>query len=121
MRYLCLIKASESFRAGPPPQKLMDAMGVLIEDAQKAGVLVDTAGLLPSKDGFRARSAHGTVTMTDGPFTEAKEVVGGYAVMEFETREGAVAWTRRFMELHRDTWPEWEGECEVRPAYAAEE
>ncbi|MBN8994831.1 MAG: hypothetical protein J0H94_06380 [Rhizobiales bacterium] len=115
------VKASESLRNQPIPQKLMEAMGVLMDEAWKAGVMVDTAGLLPSKDAFRARIADGKVTMTDGPFAEAKEVVGGYAIMDFKTREDAAAWTRKFMEVHIVGWPEWQGECEVRPMYAADQ
>lgn len=121
MRYMSLVRSSPAFRDKPPPQKLMDAMGVLMADAFKAGVMVDTGGLLPDSQGFRARLANGKVSVTDGPFTEAKEVVGGYAIMEFKTREDAVAWTRRFMEVHTIGWPEWEGECEVRPMYGAGE
>ena len=121
MRYMCLVRSSEAFRDKPPPQKLMDAMGVLMDDAWKAGVMVDTGGLLPDRDGFRARLSNGKVSLTDGPFAEAKEVVGGYAIMEFATRADAVAWTKRFMETHITGWPEWEGECEVRPMYAAEQ
>jgi len=121
MRYMCLVKHAESFRSQPMPQKLMDAMGVLMDEAWKAGVMVDTGGLLPTKDAFRARVGGGKVTLTDGPFTEAKEVVGGYAIMEFKTHEDAVAWTKKFMQVHVVGWPEWEGECEVRPMYAAEQ
>jgi hypothetical protein len=117
MRYMSLIRSAESVRDASPPRNLIDAMGVLMVDAFKAGVMVDTGGLLPDKNGFRARLAKGKLSMTDGPFTEAKEVVGGYAIMEFATRAEAEEWTRRFMLLHSEHWPQWEGECEVRPMY----
>jgi len=117
MRYMSLVRSAESVRNQPPPQKLIDAMGVLMADAFKAGVMVDTGGLLPPAEGFRARLAKGKLSLTDGPFAEAKEVVGGYAILEFGSRAQAEEWTRRFMLLHSEHWPEWEGECEVRPLY----
>jgi hypothetical protein len=113
MRYLSMVKSAEN--QGPAPQALQDAMARLIADSLKDGSLVQTGGLGASASGFRVRSAGGKLTVTDGPFTEAKEVGGGYAVIEWESRdkaiEGAVAFTR----LHSEHWPSWEGECEVRP------
>jgi hypothetical protein len=117
MRYMSLIRSGEDFRNEAPPQKLIDAMGGLMADAFKAGVMVDTGGLRPPTEGFRASLAKGQLSLTDGPFAEAKEVVGGYAILEFATRAEAEEWTRRFMLLHSEHWPEWEGECEVRPLY----
>ncbi len=81
----------------------------------KAGVLVEQGGLLPSSTGARIRlSKDGDITLQDGPFTESKEVVGGFAVYEVPTREEAMKWVRRFVELHKKHWPGWEGTCEVR-------
>jgi hypothetical protein len=109
---MSLVKSAES--SGPPPQALMDAMAKLSADSFKSGVLVELGGLLQSARGFRLRIAGGKLTVTDGPFTEAKEVVGGYAVLEVESREQAIKEATHFMELHHKHWPGWEGECEVR-------
>ena len=77
MKYLTFIRHSESHRQTPPPAALMEAMGKFVEESLRKGVLVDTGGLLPSKDGVRVRLANGKITVTDGPFTETKEVIGG--------------------------------------------
>ena len=81
----------------------------------KSGVLKDTAGLKSTAEGFRVRSTGNRLKVTDGPFTETKEIVGGYAMIEVASREEALKTARQFMELHRVHWPEFEGECEVRP------
>jgi hypothetical protein len=118
MKYLMMIKHTESYRGQPIPQALMDAMGELIAESFKSGVLKDTAGLKPTAEGFRVRLSKGQLKMTDGPFTEAKEVVGGYAIAELPSREEAEKFARKFMELHRLHWPTFEGESEVRPLEA---
>ncbi len=115
MKYLMFIKSSESYRSQPIPQGLLDAMGESIAEGFKSGVLKDTAGLKASAEGFRIRLNRGKLHVTDGPFTEAKEVIGGYALVEVKSKEEALQFARRFMELHRKHWPEFEGECEVRP------
>jgi hypothetical protein len=115
MKYLMLIKHSESYRGDPIPQALMDAMGEFVTESFKSGVLKDTAGLKPTAEGFRVRSSKNRLTVTDGPFTEAKEIVGGYGLLEVDTKEEAMKVARQFMELHRQHWPAFEGECEVRP------
>lgn len=115
MKYLMLIKHSESYRGERIPQGLMDAMGEFVTESFKSGVLKDTAGLKPTADGFRVRSSGNRLSVTDGPFTEAKEVVGGYAMVDVASREEALEVARQFMELHRVHWPAFEGECEVRP------
>jgi hypothetical protein len=115
MKYLMMIKSSESYRGQTIPQALMDAMGKLVEDGFKSGVLKDTAGLKPTANAFRIRSSGGKLKLTDGPFTEAKEVVGGYAIVEVASSDEAHKVARDFMELHRVHWPAFEGECEVRP------
>jgi hypothetical protein len=115
MKYLMFIKHSESSRGEPIPQALMDAMGELVTQSFQSGVLKDTAGLKPSSEGFRVRSSGGRLKVSDGPFTEAKEVVGGYAVVEVPSREAALRFAQDFMELHRVHWPAFECECEVRP------
>jgi hypothetical protein len=115
MKYLMLIKHAESTRGEPIPQALMDAMGNFVAQSFKSGVLKDTAGLKPTAEGFRVRSSGNRLKVTDGPFTESKEVVGGYALVEVASREEALQLARDFMELHRVHWPTFEGECEVRP------
>ena len=115
MRYLMLIKHAEAYRAEIPAQGLMDAMGKFVTDSLKSGVLLDTAGLRPTADGTRVRLSGRKITVTDGPFTEAKEIVGGYAMVEAKSKQEAVEVALQFMELHRVHWPTFEGECEVRP------
>ena len=115
MRYMMIVKHSE--KQGLPPKQLMDAIGKLAEEDAKAGRMVGSGGLKPTAQGARVRLSGGKVTVTDGPFTEAKEVVGGYAQFDFTTKEEAVEAATRFMELHRQHWPGWEGETEVRPMY----
>ncbi len=88
MRFMMIVKSAE--RSGPPPKPLMDAMAKLSEDAAKAGNMIGSGGLGPTALGARVRLSGGKVTVTDGPFTEAKEVVGGYAQFEFKTKKEAV-------------------------------
>jgi hypothetical protein len=115
MKYLMLIKGSESYRNEPIPQALMDAMDEFVTESMKSGVVKDTAGLKPTAEGFRVRSSRNRLKVTDGPFTETKEVVGGYALVEVASKEEAMKMAREFMELHRLHWPAFECECEVRP------
>jgi hypothetical protein len=114
MRFLTTVAMDESFPAGPPPAELFRAIGELGEQSTKAGTLVETGGLLPSGTGARVRVADGKVTVTDGPFTEAKELIGGYAIHEVRSREEAIEAARRFMQLHADLWPGVEAVCDVR-------
>jgi hypothetical protein len=115
MKCLMLIKHSESYRAESIPQALMDAMGDFVAEGLRSGVLKDTAGLKSTAEGFRVRLSGHQLKVTDGPFTESKEVVGGYALVEVASKEEALQVGRQFMELHRVHWPAFDGECEVRP------
>lgn len=117
MKYLTFIRHSESYRESAPPQALMEAMGRFVQQSLKDGTLVDTGGLLPSKDGARVRLARGKITVTDGPFTETKEVIGGWAILKVDSRAEAIRIATEFMELHRKYWPEFEGESEIRPMF----
>jgi hypothetical protein len=117
MKYLTFIRHPESYRQSGPPPALMEAMGKFVEKSRKEGVLVDTGGLLPSKDGARVRLTKGKITVTDGPFTESKEVIGGWAIINVASKEEVIRVSTEFMELHRKHWPEFEGECEVRPMF----
>ena len=92
-------------------------MGKFVEKSLAEGMLVDTGGLLPSKDGVRVRLANGKIVVTDGPFSESKEVIGGWAILNAETKSEAIRIATEFMELHRKYWPEFEGESEVRPMF----
>jgi hypothetical protein len=112
MRFISMVKSTE--RSGPPPKELMDAIARLGEEGFRSGSLVEVGGLMPTDKGARVRIADGKLSVTDGPFAEAKEVIGGYAVYEVASREEAIARTTAFMELHRKHWPGWEGEAEIR-------
>jgi hypothetical protein len=115
MKYLSFVRSAEKFRDAQPPAALMEAMGGLIEKFRSTGALVGTGGLAHSRDGFRMRLIDGQLRTTDGPFTEAKEVIGGWAILQADSKEEILRLTTEFMELHRKHWPGFEGECEVRP------
>jgi hypothetical protein len=112
MRYMMIVKHKEA--PGMPPKELMDAIGKLSEEAIKNGTLLGNGGLLPTAAGVSVRLSGGRISVTDGPFTEAKEIIGGYALFELKSKEEAVEGARHFMELHKKHWPGWEGETEVR-------
>jgi hypothetical protein len=112
MKFMIMVKGPEL--TAPPPKALFDAIGRLDAEAKKAGVIVTTGGLLPTAMGARVRVAGGKVSATDGPFTETKEVVGGFAVYDLQSKQEAIEWTKRFMDLHKEHWPGWEGEAEIR-------
>lgn len=116
MRYLVLLKATPS--AGPPPPELMEAIMRLGDEATQAGALLDTAGLAPSTAGARVQLAGGQLRVTDGPFAEAKEMIS-YAVYQVQSKEEAVEWASRFLRLHRDLWPGWEGDADVLEVFGA--
>jgi len=120
MRFMMLVKHAENL-SGPPPKELMDAMAKLSEEAVKAGTLVDSGGLAPTAMSTRVRLSRGQVAAIDGPFTEAKEVVGGYAVFELKSKAEAIEGALRFMELHKKHWPGWEGETEIRQIFGPED
>ncbi len=115
MRFMMIVRHAE--RQGPPPQALMDAITKLVEEETKAGTMIGTGGLAPTVQGARVRLSGGKVTVTDGPFAETKEVIGGYAQFELKSKEEAVKSAVRFMELHKKHWPGWEGETEVRQMF----
>lgn len=112
MRFMMMVKHAGNL--GPPPKELMDAIAKLSEEAVQDGTMLGSGALAPIAQSACVRVSNGWLTVTDGPFTEAKEVVGGYAQFELNSREEAIEGAKRFMELHRQYWPEWEGETEVR-------
>src|SRR3954452_22070549 len=119
MRFMMLVKHPEN--SGMPPQALMDAIGKLAEDAQKAGTMIGQGGLAPTAQSTRVRVSGGQIQVIDGPFTESKEVIGGYAQFELPSKEEALKGAVKFMELHRKYWPGWEGETEIRQMFGPEE
>ncbi|GIG91053.1 YciI family protein [Plantactinospora endophytica] len=118
MRYLALLRATRV--TTPPPPGLMEAIMQLGEEATAAGALLDQGGLAPSTDGVRMQVSAGSLSVTDGPFAEAKETIS-YALYEVRSKEEAVEWTSRFMKLHRDLWPGWEGESDVLRVFGPED
>src|SRR6186997_2251491 len=110
MRFLSMIRVDET-TAEKPSERLMLEMGKLIEEMTRNGTLVSTAGLRPTNEGKRVRWNRGALSMTDGPFQETKEVIGGFAVLEAKSMAEALDLTKRFLEVHGD---EWDLECEVR-------
>jgi hypothetical protein len=95
----------------------MEVMGQFVQRCRKDGSLVDTGGLLPSKDGARIRVSSGNLTVTDGPFSESKEVIGGWAILQGASKADVMRVATEFMELHRKHWPGFEGESELRPMF----
>jgi hypothetical protein len=114
VRYLMFIKHKELAHAQTPPKALMEAMGPFVERMFASGALKETGGLQPLRESVRIRSHNGELHVVDGPYTETKEVVGGYAIVETKTKDEALAVATEFMELHRLHWPEFECESEVR-------
>ena len=110
MRFLCIHKGAES---GPPSQQMMDDMGKLIGEMASAGVLLATEGCLPSGFGARVRRSNGKVTVTDGPFAETTEVIGGFALIQVTSKHEAIEWTKRFIGIVGD------GESEIRQLHEA--
>jgi hypothetical protein len=109
MRFLSIYKTAE--RPTPPTPKEMAAMGKLIEEGMKAGWLLATEGCLPTSLGAKVRRSSGKLSVNDGPFTEAKEVVGGFAILKTNSKEEAIELARKFLEVAGD------GECELRQIY----
>jgi len=110
MRFLSMVRVDEK-SGQKPSERLMTEMGKLIEEATREGWLVTTAGLRPSGEGKRMRWNRGKLSTTDGPFTETKEIIGGYAILEAPSMAAAMKLTERFLRVHGD---EWNVECEVR-------
>jgi len=113
MRFLSIYKTAE--RSAPPTPEEMATMGKLIEDGMKGGSLLAVEGCMPSATGALIRLSNGKVTITDGPFTESKEVVGGLAILQANSREEAIESVRQFLNVAGD------GECELRQLFEAEQ
>jgi len=114
MRFLSLIRVEEN-TGKQPSERLMTEMGKLMTEMTEAGKLLDTAGLAPTAASKRVRLRAGRISVVDGPFAEAKEVVGGYAMLDAASLDEAIALTERFVELH--VADGWEIDCEVRQVF----
>lgn len=113
MRFMILVKASRESEAGVmPSEDLLAAMAGYHEQLARAGVLLDANGLQPSSKGWRIRYSDGTSTVVDGPFTETKELVAGYTIIQVRSRDEALEWARRFPNPYDE-----DGEIEVRPMF----
>ena len=107
MKFLCVYKPGKQ-EGTPPSQQEMDRMGKLIQEAMAEGWLISTEGCLPSALGARVRRSNGNITVTDGPFTEAKEIIGGFALIRADSKQHAIELTKRFLQVAGD------GETEIR-------
>ncbi len=112
MKFLCIYKPSKP-EGTRPTEREMAEMGKFVEESFKSGVLLATEGCLPSAAGARIRRSGGKVRVTDGPFTEAKEIVGGFALIRLESKQEAIEFTKRFLEIAGD------GETEIRQVFEA--
>jgi hypothetical protein len=111
MRYMVMLSMRSD--VGPPPPDLVAAMDVAMGEAFASGLMIDAGGLMDDQQTtFTLRA--GALARTDGPYAEAKEVVGGYAVLDVRSHEEAVEGARRMMQVHLDHWPGWEGSADVR-------
>jgi hypothetical protein len=125
MKFMMMVKldskseAARDYAAGAPPdEKLEVAMAQFREKLVKSGTLLDTGGLLPLAQGARIKTAGGKLTITDGPFIESKEVIGGYAILQTKSKEEAVQLGKEFMRVHVDILgPSYEGELEIRQLF----
>ena len=112
MKFMTIVKGPET--AGTPPQALFDAIDKLMQNQMKSGIFVSAGGLRPTSQGARVRIKGDKLKVTDGPFTEAKEVIGGFAILNAGSLTQAIEMGKEFMDLHVKHWPGWEGELEVR-------
>lgn len=116
MRFMTIVKHKEGPVEVPPA--LFEAINKLNEEAAKAGVVMaGRGGLLPTAEGTRIKLAGGKISVMDGPFAEAKEVIGGYAIFEAPSKAEVLKWSMRFMELHKLHMPAWDCTCEIRQMY----
>jgi hypothetical protein len=111
MRFMFIVKSAHR---GPPTPEILEAMHKLADREIKAGRMLDNGGLTPLAMGAQVRITDGQLSVVDGPFVEAKEVIGGYAIFELRDKEEALASAKQFMQLHKDLMPGWEGVCELR-------
>ena len=116
MRFMTIVKGPEN--AGMPPQRLFEEIERLAQEHTEQGILVARGGLLPTAVGARARVKGTTIDIKDGPFTEAKEVIGGFAIYELPSKAAMIKLAREFCQMQLDIWPSWQGEVEIRQMWA---
>lgn len=114
LKFMTMVRTTKP-GLGFPPMGLMEAITQLGQEAMAAGVLVDQGGLLGREQSAFVTVRQGKVMVTDGPFAEAKELVGGYAVYDVPDMAAALVWTEKFAQAHIEHWPEWEGAIDIRP------
>jgi hypothetical protein len=119
MRFMMMVKHPEV--SGPPPKALMDAIDKITQEAINNKTLVVAGGLMPLAQSNAVKISGGKLSVIDGPFSEAKEVVGGFAIFDLKSKEEALEGAKQFMELHRQHWPGWEGTTEVRQMFGPDE
>jgi len=119
MKFMTLVKSSET--SGPPPPALMEAIAKLSEDGARAGTLLQASGLEPVATSVRVRVERGKVLVLDGPYSETKEVVGGFALFDVDSKQEMIDATVKFMQLHAEYWHGWEGETEIRQLFGPED
>jgi hypothetical protein len=112
MRYMAFVKMAED--VGDAPAELQEVMGREMQEAFASGSMIDAGGLYPTAQSTEFRVVGGELLTSDGPYAEAKEVVGGYAILEARSHEEALAGARRVAEIHIQHWPGWEGSVEIR-------
>ena len=112
MRFMYIVTSPQPNRY--PNPALMEAIQKLADREIKAGRMIDSGGLMPVSTGAQVKVDHGKLSVVDGPFVEAKELIGGYAIFELRDKEEAVAAAVEFMQLHKEHMADWEGTCEVR-------
>jgi hypothetical protein len=123
MRFMMMVKHSKEM-SGPPPKELMDALHKMGEQAKQAGTMIASGGLSPVEASTTVRISRGqlsTKSSTDGPFAEAKEIIGGFAIFDLKSPQEAIASAQEFMEAHRKHWPGWEGATEIRQIFGPED
>jgi hypothetical protein len=122
IRYLGILKADKGTEAGIlPDEKSLASMGAFLEEGLKAGVFLSGEGLQPSSKGARVRFAGNKRMVTDGPFAETKELVAGYAILQFTSKTEAIEWTKRFVQVDAPLRLGGESECEIRPFFEFED
>jgi hypothetical protein len=122
MRFMMLVKASKDFEAGIlPDEKMLSEMAKWTEELVKAGALLACDRLQPSSKGVRVRYSKGKFMVTDGPFVETKELIAGYAILQFTSKAEAIEWTKRFVQVDAPGRLGAESECEIRPFFEYEE
>ena len=119
-RFMLMLRADENATHVAPPQELFDAIGRIAEEWTSSGVLLDTAGLAPTAASTRVRLAAGQITTESGPFTDDKEAVTAYALVQVDSPQDAIDRAIEFLSLHKQHWPGWEGSSEVRQTFGPE-